>query len=308
MELSPIRAFSEVMRSGSFAEVARAYGVVPSSVSRAVAALESQLGVRLIYRTTRSMAPTEAGLAYYRRIERILDKLREAEASISQHREVPSGEVRMSCPTAFGQRQVVPLVPAFAAANPAVSFNLRLTDGAANGPDADAEVTLHIGTQPIERGRAEYLCDLTHCLVSSPTYLDDHGVPSTGSDLRKHTLLSSSVPGETTWYVHRPNGTIEPIRVRPSFCASNESVLADCCAAGMGIALLPRWLVGERIRNGALHPLLDNTDASPSTEAAGAWAIVQAGRFVAPVTRKFIDYLSIELPRAQERVCGRAAK
>ena len=292
MEVDDLRTFVEVMRRKSFAAVARARDVAPSSISRTIGTLEQRLGVRLFQRTTRRLAPTAAALAYFDRIEPIIDELEQAALVAVDSGETMRGTLRVTASVAFAQHNVVPLVPEFSRRHPEIVFELLLTDSMVDLIEQRVDLAIRIGHLADSTMIAHRLCDLVNVVCASPEYLRQRGRPKTPADLEKHACLRYPMAGYgPRWRFRRGDGALTEVAVRGPVVATNGTALCQCAAAGMGIAMLPRWNVADELKRGALIELFAELRASASELDLAAWMLYPSRSYLPLKVRAFADYL-----------------
>jgi DNA-binding transcriptional LysR family regulator len=293
-DLDDILAFLRVVETGSISRAAERMGVTKSVVSRRVARLEASLGTRLLARTTRGVAATEAGAEFEARASRVLADLAEARDAVSGRDGEPAGRLRLAAPLSFGLSQLAPVLAAFAAEHPRlvldVAYGDRTVDLAAEGFDA----ALRIATEPLPDSRlvARRLSPVRNVAVASPAYLARMGRPAHPGELARHDCLvvTHAPPGEQ-WRFRVPSGerarwlSINPTRVRMR--SDSGDALRDAAAAGLGIAALPTFIAGGAIGEGRLVTVLD---AYPMP-ARALYALAPPGRLPGKV-RVLFDYLA----------------
>lgn len=286
--LTALRAFVLVAETGSFSEAARRLPLSKSMVSRLVASLESELGVRLLQRTTRSVTPTEAGRAYVERCQRILADLEEADQLVSQLQAVPKGILRISAPMSFGIRHLAPALPPFFHRFPEVRLDLSLSDRFVDLVEEGFDVALRIGRLADSSLVARRLCPVRMCVCASPAYLESHGTPQTPEDLPGHECLMSAALVATGWRLLGPDGKVMQVPVGGRFHVNNGDAPRVMALAGCGIAYLPTFFVGDDLRSGALVPLLQ----AFMPQDSAMHAVYPHGRHLSPKVRAFVDYLA----------------
>lgn len=292
MEIDALRTFVEVVRRGSFAAVARERNVDPSSISRTIAGLEGELGVRLFHRTTRQLSPTDSGVAYYERVEPMLAELERAAMEASDGGDTPRGTLRITAAVGFAETNLVPLLPAFAARYPEVSFDLLLTDRFLDLVEDRLDLALRLGTLADSSHVAHRLCEIVFVVAASPDYLRRHGRPRSPADLARHQCLRYPLAGYgPTWRFRDADGAVTDVPVRGRVTATNVISLGHCAASGMGIVLLPRWTVAGYLRSGELVDLFPGVDATHSEFDAAAWLVYPSRRYLPLKVRVFADYL-----------------
>ena len=292
MDLSILRIFVSVMRRGSFAAAARDHDVDPSSISRAVAALEHELGVRLFQRSTRRLVPTEAGTVYFSRIEPVIEELERAQNAAADFSDTPKGLLRVTAPVTCGQISLVPLLPEFAALYPELSIDLLLTDGTLDLLAERIDVALRLGPLSDSAYVAHRLYTMTFVVCASPDYEKQHGALHLPHDVQSHNCLLFPLPGyNTQWRFKNAKGTVTDVRVHGRYTISNALALKQCALAGMGVTLLPRWVVAGELRDGSLIDLFPNHNVTATTFESAAWLLYPSRRHLPLKVRVFVDYL-----------------
>ena len=300
MELSQINAFLAVARCGGFAAAAREQGVAPSSMTRAVAALEASLGVRLLQRTTRQVTLTEAGARYRDRVAPIAEELAAARADASDAARGPAGLLRLAASVSYGQVVIVPLLPAFAEAHPDIVVDLVLSDDRLDLVSERIDLAVRHGHLPDSQLVARRLATAAYRLVASPAYLASRGAPKTPDALAGHRALGFDfAPFKDGWRLVRGRRTAE-VSLPAAFLSSNAMALRQAALGGMGVALLADWLIGEDLAAGRLAEVLPGwTAGAVGAEAAPAlWLVTPTRAFVPAKVRAFEAHLTESLSRA----------
>jgi DNA-binding transcriptional LysR family regulator len=286
--LDSMEAFVRVAESHSFSEAARRLRVSKSVVSRQVSALEAQLGARLFHRTTRSLALTEIGRAYFERCSRILADIEEANLSVSSLQAAPRGRLRVNAPMSFGILHLAPLIPAFCQRFPEIDIDMELNDRFINLVDEGVDVAVRIGKLADSSLIARHLAPARKVLCASPEYLNRHGTPVTPDDLERHECLTYSnraTPEE--WSFAHPDGRPWPISVQGRLRVNNGDVLREAALGGLGIVIQPSFIVGRDLQAGTLVSLL--ADFIPQDLAIHA--VYPHNRHLSPKVRAFVDFL-----------------
>ncbi len=293
MELAQIRAFVAVARKGGFAVAAKALDIAPSSATRAVAALEASLGVRLFQRTTRRVNLTEAGEAL---LERVAPALEEIEAAFEKAKAgggEPSGVLRVSASVSYGQIVVVPTLASFRERYPGISLELALTDAVVDLVADRIDVALRHGRLQDSSFIAQRLHGVEYWLVASPGYLEGRPRIRSPKDIARHAQLSFPYAAfSARWRFQRADAAVN-VAIDPILRVSNAVALAECARAGLGIALLADWTVASDVADGRLKRILPGWRASGDVEPAhAAVSIITPSRaYVPAATRAFVDHL-----------------
>jgi len=259
-----LAVFAKVAELRSFALAAEELELSKATVSKAVARLEKKLGARLLNRTSRRLALTDAGHRMLDRAGRILAEGEAAESEAHAQSATPRGLVRLAVPMSFGLREVAPLIPQFLAIYPEVSVDLHLSDAVVDLIGAGFDAALRIAALPDSSLRARRLRDMRRYLVGAPSYLKRHGRPAHPRDLMRHACLCYAyLPTPDVWRFVNAAG--EEIQVRPSgpLRANNADALAPALFAGLGLAVQPDFVVGDAVARGRLEVVMREWSAPP---------------------------------------------
>ena len=287
-----LRLYSRVARLGSFSAAARECGLSQSQASRIVADLEAELGVRLLSRTTRAVVPTEAGGEFLARIEPILAALDEAEHSVREGGEL-RGLLRISTPSSFGIRDVIPRLAGFAERHPNLHIQLQLGDRRQDLIKDAVDVAIRLGRLPDSTATAKLLATIPRVVVASPDYLSRSGMPQTPEDLVRHRIIggtAASVPA--AWRFER-NGTETAIKLEAHFSTDENEGAIAAATAGFGVTSTSFWACRRELESGALMRLL------PEWRLAGipVHAYFPMGRATRAAARAVIDHLAAAFER-----------
>ncbi|MBP7000560.1 LysR family transcriptional regulator [Amaricoccus sp.] len=287
--LTEMEAFVRVVDHGGFTEAARKMGLSKSAVSKHVAALEARLAVRLLNRTTRRVSPTELGLAYYDRARGVLAGALEADAMVTSMQDAPRGSLRVSVPVSFGIARLATAVPLFLRACPEVDVNLVLDDRFVEVIAEGFDLAVRIGALEDSSLKARKLAEARRVLVAAPDYVAGMGAPKSLDDLGEHRLLhSSNLATGNFWRLRGAGGEERHIRVGGRLTANNADVLLHAAEAGLGIALLPSFILGDALEAGRLVEILPGR----APDLMGVWALYPPGRYPQPKLRAFVDFLA----------------
>ncbi len=274
-----------------------------STVSRAIVALEADLGAALFNRSTRRLHLTEVGNTFLEHAQRIVDDVEEARAASASLNQGPAGLLHINVPGAFGRRHVMPHLPAFLAEYPMLRVDATLTDATVDLIEAGADVAVRIGVLADSSLIAKRLAPHRRVLCASPGYLARAGPVDRPEDLAAHACLATAVqPGEA-WYFRRARageagagqvgaGEVLEVPARGPLRANDSEALMDAALAGLGIVLLATWLVGPEMRAERLVEALPDWEAAiaPGPEPA-IWGVYPPKRVVSPKVRVFLDFL-----------------
>jgi DNA-binding transcriptional LysR family regulator len=287
--LTEMEAFVQVVDHGGFTDAARKMGLSKSAVSKHVSALEGRLAVRLLNRTTRRVSPTEVGLAYYDRARAVLTQAEEADSMVTAMQATPKGSLRVSAPVSFGVTQVAPAVAEFLRGHPEVDVNMVLDDRFVELLAEGFDVAIRIGNLPDSSLKARKLTGTRSVIAASPAYLAEAGTPRSIDDLGQHRLLHySQLSSGNFWRLRTTGGEERQVRVGGRLTVNNGEALMRAAEAGLGIAQIPSFMLGDALESGRLVELLP--DRPP--EILGIYAVYPQGRFPQPKLRAFIDFMA----------------
>lgn len=286
--LTEMEAFVQVVDHGGFTDAARKMGLSKSAVSKHVSALEARLAVRLLNRTTRRVSPTEVGLAYYDRARSVLAEASEADSMVTAMQATPKGSLRISAPINFGILQITPAVAGFLAAYPEVDLNMVLDDRFVELVAEGFDLAIRIGVLADSSLKARKLAEARTVIVASPAYLEAAGAPASIDDLTDHQLLHySQLSTGNFWRLHTASGEERQIRVGGRLTVNNGEALMKAAEAGLGIAQVPSFMLGDALTSGRLVEVL----AGRPRDIIGIYAVYPQGRFPQPKLRALIDFL-----------------
>jgi DNA-binding transcriptional LysR family regulator len=245
IDLNRIRLFLRVAEAGSFTGAAHLSRLPKSSVSRAIAALERELGVRLIQRTTRRLQLTEAGRAYYESVSRALSSIDEAAAAVSELQDTPRGPVRITAPPDIGHWLLASVLVRFTTRYPDVHIEASLTQRIVDLVHEGFDLALRVGKLADNRLVARPLGMIRAGIFAAPQYLKRRGPPRSIADLAAHEcVLFRGGPGRAVWPLVGPAGR-ENVEVRGAVAADDGHFIRATAAAGQGLALLPIFACSE---------------------------------------------------------------
>lgn len=278
-----VEAFVEVVRTGSFAASARQLQVSNSHISRLVSQLEQQLGTQLLYRTTRQIRLTDTGALYYDSCRQLFDGFKEAELLLNHHQGQPTGLLKITAATTFGDRYIAPLVNDFALLYPQIKVSMHFSNRQVELIDEGFDLGIRMGVLKESTLIARRLCDRKEYLVGSPAYFARHPAPENLASLEQHQCLIGS---RGSWLLAQ-NGLRKNVVLRGNWQANSGPGLLDAALKGMGIAQLPDYYVDEHLASGRLQSVLDEF----RYQDTGVWVVYPQQRYLAPKVRFFIDFL-----------------
>ena len=289
-DLNNVRFFLEVVSAGSFSAAARAFALPPSAVSRRMARLEDDLGLRLLQRTTRSVQLTEAGQTYLVHVQRALDALEAGQQALGELQVAPRGRVRLSAPSGFADA-LWPILSNFLAMYPAVRLELDLSDRLVDLVDERFDLAVRSTHDTSSALIGRRFISSPRQLFASPGYLETHGLPRTVKDLERHDciVLGARTDG-VTWKLEVGRST-RRVSLRARVAVNEARLAARCAATGLGIALLPRSLCRPFLASAELRQILPRASGGE----ASVW-LVYPDRRLPAAARILADTLARELP------------
>jgi DNA-binding transcriptional LysR family regulator len=298
-----MEAFAAVAGTGGFAAAARKAGVATSSLTRQVDALEAEIGASLLNRSTRGLTLTPAGEDYLERVRRILADVEDAGRSIGDRDGVPRGLLRVSLPVAFARLHIAPMLPEFLRACPEVELELVTTDRIVDMVEERIDVAIRLGSLPSSTMVARRLGGHRRVVCAGPRYIDRFGVPERPADLVDRPCLTFVYgDGDRVWRFES-DGAEVLVRVRGPLTSTDSETLRSAAVGGVGLVLLPTWLVGEDLAAGRLVQVLAGWRAGigrvvpEGASEPGVYALFLPDRRRSARVRAFIDHLAARFER-----------
>jgi DNA-binding transcriptional LysR family regulator len=286
--LDDMIAFIRVVESRSFTAAAERLGLSKSVVSRRLTELENRLGTRLLNRTTRSLSLTPAGQTFFERARAILADVEEAEQAVAELGRDPRGLLRVNAPMSFGILHLAPAVADFMARFPNVELDLDLTDRFVDLVEEGWDIAVRIGRLRDSSLIARKLAPSRLVTVASPAYLERRGRPERPEELTRHEcLLYTTLSNPSVWHF-RADGDLRSVRVQGRMRVNNGDTILEAVRAGLGLAVLPTFMLSDDLRSGRLVTVLDAFEA---TDFA-IYAVWPHHRHLSPKVRAFVDFLA----------------
>lgn len=287
-DFSAIATFVRVVEAKSFSAAAQQLGMTPSGVSRAISRLEEQVNARLLFRTTRTLKPTEEGTLFYARCKDILADLTEAKESLSSARSLPSGNLRVAVPTSIGRSALIPNFAAFGALYPDIRLELSMRDYVFDLNEEGFDCAIRIGELEDSSLIARKLGYFNNALFASPEYLQRHGRPTRIDELKQHKLINyvDAMSGRPLqWQFDTPGGRVALDIDAHMLINDGESVL-QAAAAGLGIIHAPYCLAAHLLNEGRLEPVMTDT----SFLGSPVWILYPQKRHLSARVQAFIEW------------------
>ncbi|ODT58198.1 MULTISPECIES: LysR family transcriptional regulator [Paracoccus] len=256
MDIKVLRSFAAIVDEGSFAAAARRLGISKSTCSKMIADLETDLGTRLLTRTTRAVTPTAAGHAFHAQITDILTRLDAAFEGVRAASARPSGPLKLGVPVQYTLKVLQPHLMRFMEEYPDIQLDVVLDDSRSDMTRDGFDAVIRIGTLEDSSLHARRLHDANIMLVASPDYIARHGSPQRPADLRDHQCLHyTNLRGPGTWPLRQGSEVIYQ-KITPAFSSNNGELLRALAVGGKGIALAPEFQVADDLAQGLLVPVL----------------------------------------------------
>ena len=296
MDIESLKTVTLVAQQGSFASAARVLSVDPSSVSRTVAAVEADLGLRLFQRSTRSLSVTEEGEAYLARLVPLLEELDHAQDKAREVSRRPAGTVRLTTSVAFAHTCVVPHLADFAAQYPDISLEILPSDANLDLAANSVDLAIRLAPEPAGDLISTKLLDTRYRVVASPGYLANSALLSTPADLQNHNCLRFALPDFRTRWRFLAAGE-DPIEVPVSgnVIIANALSLRRAALNDLGPVLLADWLVKDDIANGTLVDVFPDLDCTATEFDTAAWVLYPSRSYLPQKVRVTIDFLRASL-------------
>lgn len=289
MNLQDVSLFLVITETRSLTQAAKRQGISAMAVSRRLASLESELGTRLLQRTTRSVSLTQEGMEFLPYARALIEAESGARALFSPSTQGATGLLRVTAPSGFGRRHILPLISELLSENPTLRIDLQLTEDVVDIVGKGFDVAIRIAPLKDSTLIARKIADNPRIVCASPEYLKTIGMPHGVDDLLKHHCLRlSSVP---QWMFER-DGELLRVGVDGRFSSDNVEGVRELCTQGLGIAQLTRWDVMKEIRNGTLVEI-NFADANP--QALSVWAVLPTTRYLPLRVSTFIEKLRSSL-------------
>ena len=290
--ITGVQLFARIVETGSFSKASADLGITQPTATKHVAALEAQLGARLLNRNTRGVSATEIGALYYDKCKTIQRTLEEADNLASLLQSKVGGVLRISTSVAFGRRVVTPLALRFMREQPDIIIDLSFDDRYVNLVEQGIDVALRMGKLADSSLGARYLGTNPWLVAASPAYLERAGVPEAPADLARHAcLVYSSVQGDERWHFTDPHGGLLTVPVQGPLRSNNLSAVLAATRAGHGVAVLPRYVARESLADGTIRPVLTSF-AQPAQELN---AVFPSPKLVSTKVATFIAFLGTQL-------------
>lgn len=290
--VSVVELFVRVVETGSFSKAAADLRITQPTATKAVAATEQRLGVRLLHRSSRGVTPTEAGQDFYDKCKHIQAAIDEAESVAVQRQGSVGGLLRISTSVAFGRRVLAPLVLAYMREYPEARVDIGFDDRYVDLVEQGVDVAIRMGQMADSSLGARYLGSNPWLMVASPAYLQECGTPQGAAELARHRcIVYSSVQGDDRWRLGTPGGETVSVQVSGPLRSNNLTAVLLAAGTGLGLAILPWYVAREALEQGAVVQVLgDHT-----LPAQDMHAVYPSPKLVPAKVSAFIEFLKQRL-------------
>lgn len=297
IDFAAIQAFVKVVQTGSFTRAAEALDTHKAHLSRVVGQLERELGARLLERSTRSLSLTEVGREFLERSVAILAAVDDARQAVAQTQGAPRGTLKLTCGVEFGMLAVGGWINQYLAQYPQMKIDAEMTGRIVDVVHEGFDLAIRVGELPDSTLTARLLGHLTYGLYAAPAYLQGRDAPRQPDDLAGHALLAFAAPSRRTHWQLMRGDAAHRVPLNAKFRSTNSFTIRDAASAGLGIAVLPRWIGDPLVAGHQLQPVLQDWCPPP----VPVHAVFASARFLSPKVRAFVDLACEAMRAAAER-------
>ena len=291
--LTRLHYFNCVVETGSISKASRIFDVQPSSISRQLSALEKELGVLLLNRTSRNIGLTEAGQIYYQYSRSIASDLDEANRAVNDLQQKPTGNLKVSMTVGFAECCILPLIPAFTAQYPEIKLSLEMTGRVVDLVEENVDIAIRTGRLRDSTLIALKLVDNDFLLCASPDYLANNGLPDSPFNLMDFDCIRYEYSGWRNWYLMCEKPTKLAIQSHLTIRSINGQ--KQLILNHAGFALMPKWAVKDELENGSLVQILEQHVFSPYESLSSTYAIYSKRELISPKIRVFLDFIKMHI-------------
>lgn len=289
-DLNEMLIFTRVVQSGSFTAAAQLLDMPKSSVSRKISDLEDRLGARLLQRTTRKLGLTDVGRIYYDRCARIVGEIEEADQAVGNMQAAPCGPLRITAPLSFSL--LGPIVGEYLKRYPSVQVELVCTDRRVDLVNEGFDLAIRAGQLDDSSLVARHLGAIERVVIASPAYLKQHGSPRQPTDLQQRACIAfGAISAHSLWTLNNGDKQVE-VRITPRLTVNDLELVCEAARAGIGIALIPRFICTDDLRTGKLKQILRDWRSNTTP----LHAVYPTTRHLSPKVLSFVELLRERLP------------
>ncbi|WP_305909933.1 LysR family transcriptional regulator [Methylomarinum sp. Ch1-1] len=291
-KLTSMNVFVRVAKAGSFAGAARDLGISRAMATKHIMQLESELNTRLFNRTTRSISLTEVGQSYLERCQQVLLDVEEMEAAVTHLQREPRGVLKISAPPVIGATNIAPALTEYLKGYPDLSVEMVLKGGQVDLIDEGVDIAIYLGPISDTSLVARKLASSSLVVCGSPSYLEEHGTPEDPEDLEKHScLINWAIPPRNKWRFKGILGERE-VTVTGRMQANMGDPIRVAAVNGLGLVMLPKYIVGRDIEKGKLVPIMEDYAIAP----LDIHAVYPHRKYLSAKVRSFVDFIQEWLP------------
>lgn len=280
-----------VIEAGSFSAAARLLDIGQPSISKSVAQLEEQLGVRLLVRSTRGLSPTEAGRRFYEHAKRAIEEANAAEHAARGSGASLSGRLRVTAAVTFARLHIIPNLSGFLAEHPQLTIDVLLEDGNIDLLEHGVDVALRMGTLRDSAMTARKIAQSRRMVVGTPRYFATTGEPAVPADLAAHQAIVYDREGGGTTWAFRREGTEVSVEVSGRLRVTAAEGVRAAVLSDLGVAIASEWMFGPELESGEVKPVLTGWTLAP----IDLWAVFPTGRMASAKVRAFVSFVETTL-------------
>lgn len=284
MNIEHLKLFVRIAVTSNISLAGKELGLSAATASAHINKLEDNLGVKLIYRTTRKVSLTEEGQSFLPHAEQVLDSIEGARASVGAGEKCPQGTLRVTCSASFGRMHIIPGLKNFLEQHSGLAVDLRLSDSIVDMVEGGFDIAIRNAPLNDSTLIATRLAKDKRVICAAPNYLKQHGEPKEPEQLKTHNCIN--IGDIDAWVFNTPNGN-KRIKVDGPLRVDNGEAARDACVDGLGLTLSSRWCIYKELQAGKLVEVLTDYPLISATEI---WAVYPSSRLLAPKVRAFIDY------------------
>ncbi len=291
MNIDTIKIFISTYQTHSFAAVAKDLNVSPSSISRSITTLENELKVRLFQRTTRKLTATQEGELFYYRVLPLVEEIARLAQDLRLTASTPSGKIRITASTSYGQIVLAPLLNKFHHAYPDIDIEIILSDHRLDMVVEQIDLAIRHGALPDSSLIARKLKNVSYSLVATPEFLASKREILTPNDITQYSLISFTYQGFSKQWTFKKDSKEYRINIQPKLTISNAAAIKECVKNNFGIAMLADWTIKNDIQSGSLVSVLPDWSVSGNDENTSIWLIQPSRNFIPDKVQVFKEFL-----------------
>lgn len=294
--IDKLKTFIKVAECGSFSQAGNTLGLTPSSISRHIDRLESELNIKLFHRSTRQLKLTSAGDNLLEGARKTVDDFEAVLASVKPEKNEPEGRLKISVFESYARLFVCPLLPKFLRLYPKVTIEIDTDNQMVDLYRDEVDLAIRIGQPADSRLKLRKLVTNRMVVCASPAYLNKHGVPKQPQDLQAYNCLTINNHRQINQWHFRRNNEYQKVQVNGNIIATGGTPLLEAAVQDLGVLLISEWFIKKELENGDLKLVMENWQASFYEEDAGyVYSVFIENKYMKPALRAFIDFITKEL-------------